>query len=68
MAIEIIKHGEEGKKYISTCSECGCQFSFQGEDVEHEFFVLNEFYVKIHCPECNHNVVLSRDNLATTRV
>lgn len=68
MAIEIIKHGEEGKKYIATCRECGCQFSFQEEDVEQQYFDRNELYVQIHCPECNYNMTLSRDNLPTTSV
>lgn len=68
MAVKIIKHGEEGKKYIATCLECGCQFSFQEEDVELQYFELNELYVKIHCPECNYNMTLFRDNLPTTSV
>lgn len=68
MAIEIIKHGEGGTKYIATCRECGCQFSFQEEDVEQQYFDRNELYVQIHCPECNCNMTLSRDNLPTKSV
>ena len=68
MAIEIIKHGEEGKKYIARCRECGCQFSFQEEDVELQFFDRNELYVDIHCPECNYYMTLSREKLPTTIV
>lgn len=68
MAIEIIKHGERKTKYIATCRECGCQFSFQEKDVEQQFFERNELFVEIHCPECNYYITLPRENLPTTSV
>lgn len=69
MAIEIIKHGEEGKKYIATYRECGCQFSFNKKDAEHIFFDMDRDHcAQIHCPECYTYLTLSLDNLPTTSV
>lgn len=69
MAIEIIKHGEGGKKYIATCLECGCQFSFSKKDAEKVFFDKNrEHYAQMHCPECCTYLTLSLDNLPTINI
>lgn len=40
--IKIIKSGK--KEFIATCSNCGCQFSYEVEDV-----IANH----ICCPECD---------------
>lgn len=35
---------ENGKYNLITCSDCGCKFSFDEEDI------INE---KVTCPQCN---------------
>ena len=46
MAIKIIKHGKESFK--ATCPICGCEFSYQAEDLKEDRF--HNHYVE--CPDC----------------
>lgn len=68
MAIEIIKHGEKKTRYIATCRECGCQFSFSTKDAERIFSNLNhDCLVNLHCPDCYTFLTLSLTNLPVTK-
>lgn len=40
--IEVIKHGK--KKFTATCSNCGCEFTYEVEDIHDG---------KIICPDCH---------------
>lgn len=53
MAKEIIKHGPQAKKYITTCHHCQCVFSFQWEDVCKRESFRNETYMSVTCPNCD---------------
>ena len=46
MAIKVIKHGKETFKAV--CSICGCEFSYQAEDLKEDHF--HNHYVE--CPDC----------------
>ena len=60
-----------GTKYIATCPECGCVFSYEKEDIRHEVW-RNEAYNWVTCPQCDmavdytcYNVVKNTGNIAT---
>lgn len=54
--IKIIKFGT---RQIRTCSECGCQFSFEKEDITREdtdnYKGYREF---VQCPQCHQKIIL----------
>lgn len=53
--IEIIKEGDPEKmnpKHFLECKRCGCQFSYQREDVEEDQY--DDDYVK--CPTCKNYI------------
>ena len=50
--IEVIKRGT---KKICTCSECGCSFKYEEEDVNVGVFNAVD---TIQCPQCNVNLVV----------
>lgn len=50
--IKIIKRGT---KQIAKCETCGCEFSYEQEDVCSE---KDTYKVSINCPQCSHEVVL----------
>ena len=58
--IKIIK---EGTKKIAKCPNCGCEFSYEREDVEKDGTLLNNsvFLGKtwVVCPQCGKEIVLS---------
>ena len=56
--IKIIK---EGTIKIAKCPNCGCEFSYEEEDIN---MVPHAGYLSvnyIHCPQCNNDIVLKED-------
>ena len=51
--IKIIK---EGTRKIAKCPNCGCEFSYEKEDVLIDPFFTRENNVK--CPQCNEAVTV----------
>ncbi len=54
---------ENGTKQKTQCSECGCIFSFEKEDIEiignyHPHKEYNSMRKTIKCPQCNNVIVL----------
>ena len=58
--IKIIK---EGTRKIEKCQNCGCEFSYEEEDIEKDGTLLNNsvFLGKtwVVCPQCGKEIVLS---------
>ncbi len=53
---EIIKRGT---KEVTKCITCGCEFSYEPEDVlEKDTDNYKGFKKYTTCPQCNHEVVL----------
>ena len=53
--IKVLKHGDY--TFVTTCKDCGCEFSYQYIDVENTGSV---YFVK--CPECGNLVNHSYEN------
>jgi len=51
MAIKFTKQAP--KTYSSDCSRCGCAFTYQLEDVHHNYTFGGE---QVSCPGCGHGV------------
>ena len=51
--IKIKKHGNPlpEKTYETTCSYCGCEFSFSESDTHPS--IIYRFHNTINCPDCN---------------
>lgn len=47
--MEVIKHGK--KKFIETCSRCGCVFSYTIYELKDRWPLKT-----IHCPDCDEEV------------
>ena len=47
--IKVITHGRFRKH---TCSECGCEFSYEKEDLHYVQTAINDCEWRITCPEC----------------
>ena len=58
----MIKIIEPGTRTITKCTECGCKFSYENEDIEKEGLLANNlvFIGKIFvvCPQCGKEIVL----------
>ena len=63
--IEIIKRGT---KQTCTCKECGCVFSYEGEDIKVENWigdpasqpVFCTYEKSITCPQCETKIILEQ--------
>ena len=59
--IKIIK---EGTRKIVKCPNCGCEFSYEEEDIEKDGLLVNNsvFIGKtwVVCPQCGKEIVLER--------
>lgn len=51
--IKIIK---EGTIKITKCPNCGCEFSYEKEDVLIDQYIMKENHV--NCPQCNKAVTI----------
>lgn len=47
MTTKIIRPGTD--TYRATCTECGCQFTYQREDVVHSYLYVGD---RVCCPQC----------------
>ena len=58
----MIKIIEPGTRTITKCTECGCKFSYENEDIEKDGLLANNlvFIGKIFvvCPQCGKDIVL----------
>lgn len=57
--IKIIK---EGTRKIEKCQKCGCEFSYEEEDINmvpHARCLSVTHYIR--CPQCNNDIVLKAD-------
>ena len=59
--IKIIK---EGIRKITTCDKCGCEFSYEHEDITKTQILANKLSIKykltINCPQCKSVITLSQ--------
>lgn len=55
--IEIIRRGP---KEVTTCSKCGCVFSYEKEDVKSDDYAYKSYKEYVICPQCNQSVILSQ--------
>ena len=58
--IKIIK---EGTIKIAKCPNCGCEFSYEREDIN-DMIPLMRYLSVIHyinCPQCNNDIILKED-------
>ena len=59
--IKIIK---EGTRKITTCDKCGCEFSYEEEDIkittEPSIFGESSIIETINCPQCKSEIILSQ--------
>lgn len=52
--IKIIK---EGTREVAKCEYCGCEFSYEDEDIQH----VNHGYMKyVVCPQCKKELVVEQ--------
>lgn len=60
--IKIIK---EGTRKIAKCPNCGCEFSYEEEDIEKDGLLENNSVLIgktwVVCPQCNNDIVLKED-------
>lgn len=59
--IKIIK---EGTRKIAKCPNCGCEFSYEEEDIEKDGLLANNSVLIgktwVVCPQCDKEIVLER--------
>ena len=59
----MIKIIEPGSRTITECTECGCKFSYENDDIEKDGLWANNlvFIGKIFvvCPQCGKEIVLT---------
>ena len=58
----MIKIIEPGTRTIMKCTECGCKFSYENEDIEEDGLLVNNsvFIGKtwVVCPQCGKEIIL----------
>ena len=59
----MIKIIEPGTRTITKCTECGCKFSYENEDIEvsgpHSMDQLKTRKSYIECPQCHKSITLT---------
>ena len=59
--VKIIK---EGTRKVTTCESCGCEFSYEEEDIktrtEPSIFGPSSIIKTINCPQCKSEIILSQ--------
>ncbi len=43
---------KKGTKQKMKCSDCGCEFSYEQEDIERKEFDTARYKVFVKCPQC----------------
>ena len=56
--IKVLKEGY-GEFKEAFCKYCGCEFTYQGWDVENSV-IKEEFWMSINCPTCHERVYLGK--------
>lgn len=51
--IKVIRHGKINKR---TCSNCGCEFTFEKSDTDYVQTGPNEYERYINCPDCEERI------------
>ena len=58
----MIKIIEPGTRRIIKCTECGCEFSFDEDDIKgYKLYVVDPLAVRepyIECPQCGKEIIL----------
>ena len=58
----MIKIIEPGTRKIIKCTECGCKFSYENDDIEgHELYLVDLLLAGIsyiECPQCGKKIIL----------
>ena len=58
----MIKIIEPGTRTITKCTECGCKFSYENEDIEKDGLLANNLVyigkIFVVCPQCGKEIVL----------
>lgn len=55
----MIKILKPGTRQIVTCEKCGCEFSYEQDDVEMKCKLGNERYY-VSCPMCAERILVGR--------
>lgn len=48
---------KRGNRYKVNCPDCGCEFSYEKEDVEVKQLGMNEYERTVNCPECGRSII-----------
>lgn len=58
----MIKIIEPGTRTVTKCTECGCKFSYENEDIEKDGLWANNLVfigkIFVACPQCGKEIVL----------
>lgn len=54
--ITVIKHG---KRKFMYCKECGCEFTYEKEDIMSIQSGINEWEYSVKCPDCGNKLMVS---------
>jgi hypothetical protein len=58
--IKVIKHGQT--EFTHTCSRCGCEFTYEFEDIQVDSFSLNSTSAKVvKCPDCGNTCYVNNN-------
>lgn len=59
----MIKIIEQGTRTVTKCTECGCKFSYEKEDIKvNGLYSMNQLQTRksyIECPQCHKEIVLA---------
>ena len=61
--MEILKHGKRYKTGITICQNCDCEFLYDTNDINEEYYRVNAYesthtHDYVRCPECGYTVVI----------
>jgi hypothetical protein len=60
--IKVIKHGQ--KEFEMTCSRCGCEFTYEFEDILQDSFSLTTTSARfVKCPDCGNICYIDQGSL-----
>lgn len=62
MAITIIKHGTKPRARTK-CSDCGCEFLFEREDMFTRKEECGYYFTYVKCPDCGYDICIPRNKL-----
>ena len=60
--IKVIKHGQT--EFTHTCSRCGCEFTYEYEDIKQDSFNLTASSARfVICPDCGNQCYINIGNI-----